>query len=1844
MLERIRKSKFTKVFVCILSLSFVSEAFHLNQALALTGGPSQPEVQGFSPIGATDMVDPFSGDFKYNIPLFDLGGYPVNLVYNSGITGDQEASWVGLGWTLNPGVINRDPRGLPDDFDGDEISKEFYKKPNRNFLLTLSGKYDFTGVPAGEKSKAKLAKLLGACPPASFGVSYNNYTGIGYTFGVSLASQIATFNNKDKTKTYKIDGGIKISGSSTEGGSITPSLGFSQATGDGNDYVKNSINVGFPFNSVSGLQGINAGYSYNKSVETWNIKTRESVISNYNASYGSTLSFAKSTYTPNFGMSSYSGSFTFSAAGGFSVLFGNAQASVLSTLTWNSLAENSLTMPAYGYMYSHNVHDNGAIKNNGHVILDFNREKDGAYFENVPYLPQTNFTYDLFSVAAQGLGGTYRAFRSDLGTVYDSKTNMGGEHFGDLDLSVEGGFTSGWEVGGNGAYHHSWGHSGHWESDLVEKTLLFRPSVPDDPYYEPFYMKNIGETNTESDEKFINTVLGGEDILRPERDGFKGVKSSPFTSSNYRTQRAKRNEPMHLLTADKADVMGVGSGVMPNDSRIFYYELGANDKESLVPLNRNDGVTRRAHHLSELSVYQSNGSRYVYGLPVYNLKKEEVDFALPTGRTGDLSTGLVEYTPDGDDKIENGNGVDEHFNKVVTPPYAYSYLLTNVLSPDYLDIDNISGPSGYDLGSYTNFRYGKVSGNYNWRLPVESEKANYNDGIHSMPNDNRASYVYGEKEIWYLKEIESKTQIAVFTLADRDDALPVNGKSGGINYSGVKQKCLTEINIYSIVDWKNNKENAVPIKTVHFNYDYTLCSQTPNSKSSGKLTLKSVYFTYGKSKKGKYSAYNFKYGELRDKNGQNIKSAGKDVVINPSYNLKANDRWGNYLPNPDSRTNSVTYKTTTSEFPYTPQGPVIAGSDEFEGYKVFDPTSPRTWADIYAHAWNLTSISMPSGGEIKINYEADDYAYVQNKRAMCMFNVVDATEERADTYTPPTFFPKEISFGHDDHVLVVDLGRECASEEELKQLYFNDPQDGSLVNNPNKPMYFRFMMNMADSDEPFSRQCWEFVPGYSTIKNVQLCANNKRYALITLDKQNEKNSISVAGWNFLKVNMSSLALGNKNPYEGSTEQGFSALASAFTSIYDIFRGYYNAQKSKGRCKYSIQGKSWVRLYEPSSSKKGGGHRVRSVAISDQWKTMLGDNNTVDNQDYGQEYVYKTNESGVEISSGVASYEPFLGGDENPFRMPISYKKENFLVPDSRFYMETPICESFFPGASVGYSKVSVMSLNKSGVTEHGTGKVVNEFYTAKDYPTLVEASPMSTSNSSEWGADILKALKVVTFDDCSTTQGFKITLNDMHGKEKLKSVYEVGKTNALSQMEYRYKTNGFSLDNAVLTIRPNGSIENKIVGVNYDMIVDTRNSESYTSGGGIQVNVTNGVVALPWLTIPLGLAQGSYAEQIYRSATSTKVINKHGLLDEIIATQDNSQVVTKNLLYDSESGNVILNSVTNSYTDNLSNPKDMLYSFTYPAHWAYDMMGPIYKTLGAKVRNYSSDLRAGDEVIINDATKAWVVKNADGSNGFIDKNGQALVPSSEVYILRPARRNQQTEPIGTVVTRVNPIEGNQLKFKDILNSSAIQYTDTAKIFCECNVDLNAPYNPFVKGTQGIWKPYTSYSYLTDRVQTNTNNNTNIRTDGNYKDFSAFWQYDTKSQKWLPNYNNWTFTSRVSLYNPYGGELENVDALGNYSSAIFGYNYMLPIAVAKNARYKEIGFDGAEDYFYDGCFDGHLGFKKVLVDGGLAFRFGRVRFKNDKTTVSGTESHTGKQSIEIKANGSVVVKKDIVECK
>jgi hypothetical protein len=110
--------KYQRPIAIFLLLNFLNLIF--APSLIYAGGITADEYDSFIPAGTTDMVNTLTGDFHYDVPLFDVpgpeGSYPIHLFYEAGIKNDKNASWTGLGWNLNVGAITREVNDIPDDF------------------------------------------------------------------------------------------------------------------------------------------------------------------------------------------------------------------------------------------------------------------------------------------------------------------------------------------------------------------------------------------------------------------------------------------------------------------------------------------------------------------------------------------------------------------------------------------------------------------------------------------------------------------------------------------------------------------------------------------------------------------------------------------------------------------------------------------------------------------------------------------------------------------------------------------------------------------------------------------------------------------------------------------------------------------------------------------------------------------------------------------------------------------------------------------------------------------------------------------------------------------------------------------------------------------------------------------------------------------------------------------------------------------------------------------------------------------------------------------------------------------------------------------------------------------------------------------------------------------------------------------------------------------------------------------------------------------------------------------------------------------------------------------------
>jgi hypothetical protein len=323
--------------------------------------------------------------------------------------------------------------------------------------------------------------------------------------------------------------------------------------------------------------------------------------------------------------------------------------------------------------------------------------------------------------------------------------------------------------------------------------------------------------------------------------------------------------------------------------------------------------------------------------------------------------------------------------------------------------------------------------------------------------------------------------------------------------------------------------------------------------------------------------------------------------------------------------------------------------------------------------------------------------------------------------------------------------------------------------------------------------------------------------------------------------------------------------------------------------------------------------------------------------------------------------------------------------------------------------------------------------------------------------------------------------------------------------------------------------------------------------------------------------------------TLTKVVQRFGLLERTIASDVGSYVETENLAYDAESGQPILTRVTTNF-------KDEVYNLTIPAYWKYDQMNSAAKNIGMQenlsfdgvgkavtysAKNYYTE---GDELALtggslSNPVRVWIIQVADNFVQAVDKFGHAvLCQNVKAKVVRSGYRNMQGAAMQSITTRVNPI--NLLAtniYSKVIQASAIEYSNDWQTQCNCFNDENGNLtttNPFILGIRGSWKPSKSYSYLTERTQSDFNNSTNVREDGYFKSFTPFYKISSNGI-WEIDTRNWTFSSAISRFGPQGQELENKDALNRYSSARFVNHQSLPSAVAANTAYNEFMYDNFE---------------------------------------------------------------------
>jgi hypothetical protein len=344
---------------------------------ASNNGPVSPEAASFEPVDAVDMVNLSTGDMSYVLPLLNVpspeGGYPLALSNHAGIAIDQEASWLGLGWNLNPGAINRGINGVPDDWKRASVNQIVYDDGGESTTYSAS-------ISVGWGKGAYSAGIYGAYTENK---TFGGSTSYSSDFGAegSFASATARLGTN----------GLGI-GLRTYGSNLSTSLSVNQSfKGQGTSVSLSrnqpGVGVGISFDSNSRLSSsvsiVGSSLSGNSySQGALNVRTQSYQISVpiYNVNVG--LGFSKArywTYENNY--TKYNGSLY---AGDFTDLYNT------------DLFLNTLSFDSHNSIYR----------------LKSDEQLDNDNLSVV--------SYDSYSVSGQGMSGTFKPALFQQGSLINN--------------------------------------------------------------------------------------------------------------------------------------------------------------------------------------------------------------------------------------------------------------------------------------------------------------------------------------------------------------------------------------------------------------------------------------------------------------------------------------------------------------------------------------------------------------------------------------------------------------------------------------------------------------------------------------------------------------------------------------------------------------------------------------------------------------------------------------------------------------------------------------------------------------------------------------------------------------------------------------------------------------------------------------------------------------------------------------------------------------------------------------------------------------------------------------------------------------------------------------------------------------------------------------------------------------------------------------------------------------------------------------------------------------------------------------------------------------------------------
>jgi len=1718
----------------------------VNGLYALTSGPSSPEFSSFEPVATTNLVDPFTGNFTYNLPVVQIpgpdgGGYAMSLSYHSGASSEEESSWVGHGWTLNPGAINTSVRGNPDAYNNTDI--DVYNKTRPNWTMSGLKKTNIEvfsqspneggsgGSSSGDTNGDSESGAVYNNPQFGLNFSkyvrYNNYQGISKTSSIGLSKAGASLSmNRSAT-------GVTFSAS------INPFTLFSKQGPDNSRHrwpkktkkedpdnkektknqdedkkmvVKTGVNGGGYGNfNVASLFGLQTFTDVGQSVSLTKMKGM-----NVNLSYGLQVNPA---FIPVSVEQGYTGSFN-----------------INESISYEKIK-------ATGYLGS------SAAGRADHFTEKAQPFDKRDFFIGIPYSSPDNH-----SLSGEGLSGGFRAY-ADGPRAFSNE--QGSSRIKTYGVGLEGMIGTNVGIGVNLSF-------GSNSSKMEARADL------GDKNYDNIKYRFYGDLGGKV--SFANNDIANVELnASPDFPGIKQVRKSVRDSEVFR----KDNIDVSMHSSSFIEKMNEGG----------------------------------------FGIHSEAGMQYGYTEPVMVRNVSSLSFGISEG--DEIESNYLAYTKTYLDNKYNVDACtqDRISGDIKKVPYENTSLLELITTPDYIDSNTNGQADESDFGGWTSFEYHKKYGEeseegkwYRWRIPYNGLL--YSKNSISDSKDDTGYVSTGEKEVNYLKKVETKTHVAYFVTnktnanrfdvsgeaakflqgsqKDRFDGLgapDLTTEDPSSDSSNKSLKGIDQLEYLEKIVLFSKARPEVPLQVTNFQYDYSLVQNLPNnaegnfpgnktSDMSGKLTLKKVWSEFEGVVDARISSYKFGY-QYTDNHQNEIQYSM--AAQNPDYGPHLLDPWGfNQYDGIGSQNSATNRHINLITWPY--QGDLPE--------REFDPA-----------AWQLKQIVLPSGGEILVEYESKDYLYVQDRDAMAMVKLSSAT----NTYTDPTYTLDLSDIG----------GYSDGLCEKVNEYFTEGRQDSNDLDEVRKRIYFKLLYALENNIPELDGCKSEYITGYAKVKNIRCSGSAIQVTLKGLTDPNNPNFVGDGLTDnpqpdnnyrltprqacydyYVTQRWGKYTAGCEGEFERSYEDDIERRLFGCEQVYDNQAstiGSTNLPKAIDALKYAQDGmealgngavdtnfprkESVCMRLNPALSymkipinkaKRGGGVRVKKVLMYDKG-IESGDAAT-----YGQEYRYELEDG---RSSGVASNEPQEMREENPLVEFMPKKDQSWInrliVGKDREQSEGPIGESLLPSPTVSHSRVVVENIH-TGKT--GTGYTVHEFFTCKEYPydklydyQLLEGDDQKfdfATNRPERGVSytVLQdnmhndRLNIPTpyfsygFDKAWASQGFRFIQNSMHGVPRsvrtYGGTYAAGSTSYISSgQDFYYYEPGEKVrqfkrsteedkenqDYQAFDGKSGGKYVWDVPGKEMDVTQEGYRIETKNLDFNFEIDVSAGLTLPPPIFVSFSLVF-SYNEQFLTKYATSKVIKYPAIQKKIVSYTDNIASTTENLAFDYGTGRPILTKTYDAYHDiDLANSNQKhdgsIYNLSIPAYWNYQGMGP---------------------------------KSEDGEGE--NSTNQLLASAGQIV---------------TYGSNANPINNDgtwSIKTDKVISAGANTFATLSNVSSWVNnQSVEDVYGTL--GSQSVFRMHESYAFKAD-VKKSSDRNTiagKIYEGGIMDDFIPF-TYNTNSSQ----DERWVRLNEVTKYSPNGSALEEKDVLDVYSASKYGYNFTLPTMISKNSRYDEMYFEHFED--------------------------------------------------------------------